>query len=82
MLHKTGRFVDIAGIENHTLNDLEIVTAAGVVSTTTGQAILILHQYAYLGQGKTIHSAAQIEHYKIKSMINLKCLVVNRLSLL
>ncbi len=43
VLHKTGRFVDIAGIDNHTLNDLEMVTAAGVVSTTTGQAILILH---------------------------------------
>ena len=61
---KTGRFVDIAGIDNHTVNDLEIVTAAGVVSTTKGPSILILNQYAHLGQGKSIHSSPQVKFYK------------------
>jgi hypothetical protein len=55
--------VDIAGIDNHNLNDLETFSA-GVVTTTTGPEILILIQYAYLGQGKTIYSAAKIDHYK------------------
>ncbi len=40
------------------------MTASGVIKTQHGPAIAILHQYAYTGQGKTIHSSGQLEWYK------------------
>ena len=43
---------------------IPIVTARGVIKTQHGPAIAILHQYAYSGQGKTIHSSGQLEWYK------------------
>jgi hypothetical protein len=61
---KTGRSVDVIGIDNHTVNDLPIVTAGAVVNSQRGPVIAILHQYAYVGKGKTIHSSAQLEWYK------------------
>jgi len=64
IINKTGKFVDVAGIDNHTVNDLELVTAAGFVITNRGPRIVIMHQYAYLGKGKTIHCCAQLEHFK------------------
>jgi hypothetical protein len=64
IIAKTGKFVDVAGIDNHTVNDLELVTAAGYVNTNRGPRIVILNQYAYLGKGKTIHCCAQLEHFK------------------
>jgi hypothetical protein len=42
-----------------------IVTAGAVVKTQCGEVIIILHQYAYTGKGKTIHSSdGQLEWYK------------------
>jgi hypothetical protein len=61
VIEKTGRHVDVKGIDIHTVNDLEIVTVAGLVDTNKGPRIVIMHQYAYLGHGKTIHSAGQME---------------------
>ncbi|EEC51029.1 predicted protein [Phaeodactylum tricornutum CCAP 1055/1] len=63
VLNKTGRSANITGINDHTLSDLDIVTAAGCVESHTGPIIVIMHQYAYLGTGKTIHSSAQLEHF-------------------
>ena len=40
------------------------MTARGIIKTQHGPAIAILHQYAYTGQGKTIHSSGQLEWYK------------------
>ena len=64
VLNKTNRHVDVNGMDNHTVNDLQIVTAAGVVATNKGPMIAIMHQYAYLGKGRTIHSCTQLEHFK------------------
>jgi hypothetical protein len=64
IIFRTGRTVDVAGIDGHTVNDLELVTAAALVETNVGLRIIIMHQYAYLGKGKTIHSSGQLEHYK------------------
>jgi len=58
------RCVDIQGIDNHQIQSVPIVTAGGVISTQYGEVIAILHQYAYHGKGKTIHSSGQIEMYK------------------
>ena len=46
------------------MNDIPIVTAGGVTKTQKGNVIVILHQYAYVGKGTSIHSSAQIEAYK------------------
>ena len=58
------RRVDVTGIDNHEINELKVVSASAKIQTHLGDAIAILHQYAYVGTGRTIHSAAQLEHYK------------------
>jgi hypothetical protein len=64
VINKTGKSVDVIGIDNHTVNDIPIVTAGAVVNSQRGPVIAILHQYAHVGDGKTIHSSAQLEWYK------------------
>jgi hypothetical protein len=61
VIHKYHRTVDIQGIDNHQVNNINIGTVGGVVKTHHGQVISIMHQYALLGKGYTIHSPAQIE---------------------
>ena len=56
--------VDIQGIDNHRINEIPIVTAGGVINTQKGPVIAIMHQYAYTGKGKSIHSCAQMEAHK------------------
>jgi hypothetical protein len=63
VINISDRQVDLSGIDNHEIKDIPIVTAAGVVSTTDGQVVVIAHQYAHVPTSKTIHSAAQLEHY-------------------
>ena len=63
LIEKTLRCADVSGINNHTLKSLPIATVAGVVQTHIGPVCLIMHQYAYLGTGKTIHSSVQIEQF-------------------
>ena len=60
------RTVDVTGIDNHELNALKMVDASARITTQKGSAIAIFRQYAYHGQGRTIHSAGQFEHYKNK----------------
>jgi hypothetical protein len=60
----TGRHVDILGIDDHHIVDIPIVTAGGVMDTTRGPVVAIMHQYAYTGKGATIHSCGQLEWYK------------------
>jgi len=76
--------VDVRGIDNHQIVDIPIVTAGGVVKTQHEPAIVILHQYAYTGQGRTIHSSAQLEWYKndvndksMKVAGGLQCILTN-----
>ena len=57
------RFVDVQGIDNHQMVDIPIVTAGATVLTQRGNAILVMHQYAYTGKGKTIHSSGQLEAF-------------------
>ena len=58
------RTVDVSGIENHQVKDLPIVTVGGVMHSQRGPVIVIMHWYAYLGKGKTIHSCGQLEWFK------------------
>ena len=59
------RKVNVSGIDNHCLPDLDIVTAAAVLNSHKGTVIGIFHQYAHIATGKSIHSSGQLEHYKI-----------------
>ena len=52
------------GIDNDQIVDIPINTAGAVVKTQCDEVIVILHQYAYTGKGKTIHSSGQLEWYK------------------
>ncbi len=45
------------------MSNLPIVTVGGVVQSQHGPVIVIMNQYAYTGQGKTIHSSGQLEWF-------------------
>ena len=64
IIHRTHRFVDIRGIDNHQLTEIPIGTVGGVVDTQKGPIIAIMHQYALLGKGTSIHSPGQLEWFK------------------
>ena len=64
VIFKTGRMVDIRGIDNHQCTNIDIGTVGGVVHTQKGYVIAIMHQYALLHKGSTIHSPCQLEWYK------------------
>jgi hypothetical protein len=59
----TDRRVNISGIDNHEMTGLRIVSAGGVVPTQRGDIIGVFHQYAHVPQGRTIHSAIQLESF-------------------
>ena len=59
----TDRKVSVSGIDNHELLDLPIVSCGAVVSTNRGAVIVVMHQYARIIDGPTIHSAIQLEDY-------------------
>jgi len=58
------RTVDIQGIDNHQMTNVSIGTVAGLVTTNKGPVVLIMHQYALIGRGHSIHSPGQWEWYK------------------
>jgi hypothetical protein len=64
IIFKTGRHVDVQGIDDYQIVDIPIVACGGVISTQRGPVIAIMHQYVYTGKGKTIHSCGQLEWYK------------------
>lgn len=64
IINRTNKSVNVRGIDDHQITDIPLVTAGGVAQTQKGEVIVILHQYAFTGKGKTIHSAAQLEWYK------------------
>ena len=61
VIFKTPRSVNIQGIDNHQLCDVDIGTVGGVTHTQDGPVILIMHQYALFGKGRTIHAPGQME---------------------
>jgi len=61
----SGRTIDVQGIDNHELPQLRICTCGGVVRTQRGHVLLIFHQYAYHGRGKSIHSSLQLEDNQV-----------------
>ena len=64
IIAKTDREVDVDGIDNHQMVNLPIVTAGAVAKTTDGEVIIIMHKYACIPDGRTIHSSIQLEDFK------------------
>ena len=64
ILQKTNRKVNVTGIDDHELNDLDVVTCATLLATNYGVVVGVFHEYAYHGKGKSIHASAQLEHYR------------------
>ena len=58
---QTGKFIDLIGIDNHTINQVELVSCGSYVESDQGPIILIMHQYARMPDAKTIHSCIQME---------------------
>jgi hypothetical protein len=65
IIFKTDRTVDIRGIDNHQVTDIDIGTVGGVVQSQKGPIIAVMHQYALLNKGHSIHSPCQFESYKV-----------------
>ena len=63
LIEQTARYADVSGINDHTIEGLPIATFTGIVESHLGLICLIMHQYAYHGKDKTIHSCIQVEHH-------------------
>ena len=60
------RKIDITGIDNHQMNDVQCATVRGVTNSNIGPALLIMHQYAHTAKGTSIHSPGQWECHGAK----------------
>ena len=63
VIHTTPRKINIVGIDDHELTGLNVVTAATLLDTKKGPIIGVFHEYAHLGQGRSIHAASQMEWF-------------------
>ena len=63
VIHTTPRKINIVGIDDHELTGLNVVTAAAFLDTQKGPIIGGFHEYAYLGKGRSIHAAGQMEWF-------------------
>jgi hypothetical protein len=59
--------VDVTSISNTIILDMTLAQVAAVITTQSGQKIsAIIHQYANLGMGRSIHSIGQLEKFGMK----------------
>lgn len=66
VIEMSGRRVDVQGIDQHQINDIPICTVGGVVTTSDGeQVIAVFGEYAWTGNGPSIHSSGQLEYNRI-----------------
>ena len=64
VFHVHSRSVDVTGINNHELNALKIVDAAGKIMSQRGPLLGIFRQCACHGVHRSIHSAGQFEAHR------------------
>ena len=57
----TNKFIDLTGIEDHTVRELNIVLAAFVVKTHLGNVTVHVYQGACVPDGKSILTPLQLE---------------------
>ena len=59
-----GTKVDVTGVGKSEIDDLKVGLGAAVTETMhDGPVVILMGQYADLGEGKTIHSKGQMEHF-------------------
>jgi hypothetical protein len=64
IIERTNRTINLSGIDDHTVRNLTIVTAGGVVRTQKGNVVLVVHQTADMTRdSKTILSCGQMEDF-------------------
>ena len=68
VVHKTGQFIDLNGIDNHTVQNLQLVTGAAYIRTDHGPIIGLFHQSAAMRDGKTILSPVKWNTLGVKSL--------------
>ncbi|CAB9515648.1 Retrotransposon protein [Seminavis robusta] len=61
VIHRYGQFIDLSGIDDHTVQNLQRATAAAYILTDHGPLIGLIHQGAAMSHGKTILSPGQLE---------------------
>jgi hypothetical protein len=59
-LASTGNTIDLSGIDDHTVRNLELVQAGGTTQTPKGDIIIIINQSAWMPDGHTIISTGQL----------------------
>ena len=60
--HAFGK-VDIVGVGDNFIENVPLCTAAGLIQTSAGPIIGIMHNYAALGKGGSIHSPLQMQDF-------------------
>ena len=55
--------VNVMGIDNHQITSIPLASVGGISTSQHGPVILIFHQYAHYGKGKSIHSPIQMEFF-------------------
>ena len=63
VVHFTDQYIDLNGIDDHTVRNLRIGTGAGLVMSNQGPLIFLFHQGAIMYDGKTIISPGQMEYF-------------------
>ena len=63
VIHIHNHTLNVTGIDNHQVTGLKVVDASALAMSNRGPIILIMRQYAYHGQNRTIHSSLQIEYH-------------------
>jgi hypothetical protein len=63
VLSETGQRCDVTGITNNAVNNLPIVQTAAVIQSSIGPIIGIFNQYPSIGEGKSVHSCAQLRSF-------------------
>ena len=65
ILQKTGRKLNVVGIDNDELTGLDVVTAACPFQSSSGKVVSIFHEYADHGKGSSNHSPGKMEVFKM-----------------
>ena len=64
VIDRSERTIDLSGLDDHTVRGLTIVTAGGVVETSAGEIIVIIHHCADMTtDSRTIISVPQLEAF-------------------
>jgi hypothetical protein len=64
VIDRTERTIDLCGLDDHTVRNLTIVKAGGVVKTSTGEVVVIMHHCADMtNDSRTIVSVPQLEAF-------------------